>query len=172
VHLIDLTSSDTQPLEFSQRLDLAADCCGEDVVRVGEVQIEGAVECTGGGYHFSGRMTGEATLRCGRCLGEFSIPLDERVELELRPLASAPREDEIRIGKAELDVVFFETPSLDLAVVAAEQVQLSVPMKPLCRESCRGFCPRCGKNLNEGLCECPPETDARWAALQQWRSSE
>jgi uncharacterized protein len=172
VHEIDLTRSDTQSLEFAQRVSLASESCGEDVVRVGELQIEGRVERTGRGYHLAGRLGGEATLRCVRCLGEFSISLDESVELELVPAASAPREDELRLGKGELDVVFFETPSLDLAVVAAEQVQLCVPMKPLCSPQCRGFCARCGKNLNEGPCECPPEMDARWAALQQWRSSE
>lgn len=172
MHLLDLTHSDTQPLEFSQRVRLASEGYGEDVVRVGELCIEGQVERTARGYHLTGRLGGEATLRCVRCLREFAMPLDECVELELVPAASAPREEEIRLGKGELDVVFFETPSLDLAIVAAEQVQLSVPMKPLCNEECRGFCSRCGKNLNEGPCECPPETDARWAALQQWRSSE
>jgi uncharacterized protein len=172
VHLIDLTRSDTQPLDFDQRLRLASESWGEDVVRVGELHLEGHVERTSQGYHLGCRLEGEATLRCVRCLGEFALALDEQVELELIPAASAPREDETRLGKTELDVVFFDAPSLDLAYVAAEQVLLSVPMKPLCKQECRGFCSRCGKNLNEGPCECPPETDARWATLQQWRPSE
>jgi uncharacterized protein len=169
---LDLTRADTQSLEFAQRVSLAAECCGDDVVRAGELHVEGRVERTGRGYHLAGRLGGEATLRCVRCLREFSMPLDERVELDLVPATSAPCEDETRLGKGELDVVFYETPSIDLATVATEQVLLSVPMKPLCNEACRGFCSRCGKNLNEGPCECPAETDARWAALQQWRSGE
>jgi uncharacterized protein len=29
-----------------------------------------------------------------------------------------------------------------------------IPAKHLCRESCKGLCPRCGANLNEETCEC------------------
>ena len=51
-----------------------------------------------------------------------------------------------------------------------EQIFLTVPMKPLCREDCQGRCPRCGADLNAGACGCPPaeaETDSRFAALKK-----
>ena len=45
---------------------------------------------------------------------------------------------------------------------------LSLPFKNLCREDCRGLCPICGKNLNEGLCGCRPQTaDPRLEILRQ-----
>ena len=50
--------------------------------------------------------------------------------------------------------------------LVAEQVQLNLPTHPLCREDCRGLCPRCGANLNDGPCGCAePPGDPRWAAL-------
>jgi uncharacterized protein len=47
-----------------------------------------------------------------------------------------------------------------------EELILAVPEYVLCREECRGLCPRCGKDLNEGPCACRPEPDPRWAALE------
>lgn len=172
MHLIDLTSADSQPLEVAERICPDADGCGEDVVRVGEFMVDGQLERVSRGYQLTGRLKGAAVLRCARCLVEFSVSLDESFEIELRPATEAPHEDETRLGRNELDVIFYETPLLDLATVAAEQVQLAVPMKPLCSEGCRGFCSRCGRSLNEGPCECPPEIDARWTPLEQWRGEQ
>jgi len=69
-------------------------------------------------------------------------------------------------------VRFYEEPHLDLAELAAEQFGLAVPMKPLCAETCRGICPRCGANLNQGACPCPLQTDDRLAVLKVFRPSE
>ena len=49
---------------------------------------------------------------------------------------------------------------------------LSLPSKVLCREDCRGLCPHCGKDQNEGLCGCKPQAaDPRLEALGQWNHS-
>ena len=48
-----------------------------------------------------------------------------------------------------------------------EDIVLSLPPKTLCQPGCKGLCPRCGKNLNEGPCACAPEGDPRLAALRQ-----
>jgi uncharacterized protein len=42
-----------------------------------------------------------------------------------------------------------------------------VPHFVECRPDCKGLCPRCGANLNDGPCTCPPETDVRWDALKR-----
>ncbi|MDP9072105.1 MAG: DUF177 domain-containing protein [Actinomycetota bacterium] len=59
---------------------------------------------------------------------------------------------------------------LDLEPMARDAVLLELPLAPLCREECRGLCPSCGANLNEGGCSCQrvPE-DPRWAALDALR---
>ena len=57
---------------------------------------------------------------------------------------------------------------LDLTDAIREHAILAVPRFVLCAETCRGFCPRCGVNLNTGTCECEPEgMDERWAALKR-----
>ena len=44
---------------------------------------------------------------------------------------------------------------------------LNMDSKLLCSEDCKGLCSRCGANLNLGPCDCKPEPDPRFAALQQ-----
>ena len=60
---------------------------------------------------------------------------------------------------------------LDLGPAVREHVLLAVPQFVICDEACRGFCPRCGTNLNEASCDCVvEEEDPRWAALRRLRS--
>jgi uncharacterized protein len=59
---------------------------------------------------------------------------------------------------------------LDLGPLARELVLLDAPSTPLCRPACAGLCPKCGANLNHGVCGCPPATsDSRWGALDRLR---
>lgn len=59
---------------------------------------------------------------------------------------------------------------LDLRPIARELVLLDAPSTPLCREECAGLCPTCGKDLNQGACDCDgPPADPRWAALEGLR---
>ena len=169
---IELTRADTEPLAFSERPILAPQSGGEDVVSVAGVEIEGRVERAGEGYILEGNVKGAARLRCVRCLSEFEFPFAERLELHLVPSAALPQEDEMRLGMGDLEVHFYDEPKIDLGEVAAEQFALTVPMKPLCDESCRGICPRCGANLNLGPCPCPEKRDDRRSPLLDWRPSE
>ena len=74
----------------------------------------------------------------------------------------------------------FQTPlgrgsdlSADGQRLLIEQIQLNVPMKPLCRVDCAGLCPRCGVNLNSGPCGCAGEQiDPRWKALEALREKK
>jgi uncharacterized protein len=63
--------------------------------------------------------------------------------------------------------------NIDLRPAVRDQWLLSVPRFALCREECKGLCARCGADLNEGPCNCPPEpeTDNRWDALRAARPS-
>ncbi len=169
---LDLTRADTEPLEFSERPILPPGSGGEDVVSVSEVTVSGRAERAGRGYRLEGRIGLTATLRCSRCLREFDFPIAEAVDLHLLPLSAAPKDDDTRLDRDDLEVRFYGEPQLDLAEMAAEQLALALPMKPLCAAECRGLCPRCGANLNQGPCACPAESDDRWAPLLSWRPSE
>lgn len=56
----------------------------------------------------------------------------------------------------------------DLTNDVRECILLALPAYPVCREDCRGLCPKCRKNLNDGDCDCvQEEEDSRWSALDR-----
>ncbi len=71
---------------------------------------------------------------CGRCLGEFDIGLNKNLKLNYQADKSQP--------------------IIDLNPDIREEIIVGYPMKPLCSLACKGLCPKCGKNLNEGGCCC------------------
>ena len=72
--------------------------------------------------------------------------------------------------KEELDVEFYSDRAIPLRDVALEQIQLSIPMKPLCDEDCLGLCPTCGVNRTRERCSCETAiVDDRWGALKDIR---
>jgi uncharacterized protein len=57
---------------------------------------------------------------------------------------------------------------LDLSEAIRQYALVNTPMKPLCKKECAGICPTCGKNLNEGKCDCPKDNiDPRWSKLAE-----
>lgn len=59
-----------------------------------------------------------------------------------------------------------KTEFVDLTDELRQSIILALPSYPVCRQDCRGVCPTCGKNLNEGSCACDhTERDSRWGAL-------
>ena len=166
---LELARAESEPLAFRERVTFPAEACGDEVAGVDDLVIAGVVEATGNGFALDGEVTGTARLRCARCLKDYEVPLSERVSLRLLPATRVPRDEEVQLGRDELEVRFYEEPTVDLAELAAEQVQLALPLKPLCRESCQGLCPRCGADLNQGLCACPRTPDPRLSPLLEWR---
>ncbi|HUP28016.1 MAG TPA: DUF177 domain-containing protein, partial [Chloroflexia bacterium] len=59
---------------------------------------------------------------------------------------------------------------MDLSEPVRQAILVALPMKPLCREDCKGLCPNCGANWNDGLCDCTPEQmDNHWVGLRELR---
>lgn len=123
-------------------------------------------------FRFEKRVLIEGTanisvaLKCGRCLKEALLPLDIVFKEEYIPAEDIRGETEQELSDRDLDLGFYSNDELDIKEIVKEQVLLSVPIKPLCSEECRGLCPVCGKDLNEGACNCrKEEIDPRLAPL-------
>lgn len=123
-----------------------------------------------GEYVASGTIQATADLRCSRCLGAVPFASESEFTVRYRPRSENP-ESEIEVYVGELDVEFYDERSISLAELAREMVDVAVPMKVLCSEACRGLCPHCHANLNEGPCDCEPTTDVRWGSLRAVRDS-
>lgn len=113
-----------------------------------------------------GRLSGEAALECRRCLKAICVPIAEEVSVLYQVGVGAVEAEEMEVYPLPA-----RGNNLDLSGMVREHVVLAVPAYAICSEACRGLCPKCGKNLNEGPCECAPvEGDERWAALRRLKS--
>lgn len=112
-----------------------------------------------------------ADLTCSRCAEPYPFASTSDFHLRFRPRPQVTsEEEEIEITPGELDIEFYTERAISLRELAAEQIQLSIPMKPLCDEQCLGLCPQCGANRNREQCSCEMSmTDGRWGALHTIR---
>ena len=118
-------------------------------------------------YLADGTTTFTADFLCARCVEPFPFANSSEFHLRFRPRPELSEEnDELEITPDELDIEFYTERSIELRHLAAEQIQLSIPMKPLCTEGCLGLCPTCGANRNGERCSCQSlVADERFAVL-------
>lgn len=122
-------------------------------------------------FRLVGRAQTTLELPCGRCLEPFTMPVDQTFDLRYQPHALNTGEGERELEEDDLTTAFYEHDEIDLGQLMREQFVLSLPMKPLCGEACRGLCPICGTNLNRGTCDCKPVwEDPRLAALRELKT--
>lgn len=129
----------------------------------GALEVRVRAQQAGGDVVVRGRFDGTLESECRRCLTPLVVEVEGELSLLYRPAHGGKYDDD-----------GYELPArgreLDLREALREHVVLAAPRYALCREDCRGLCPRCGKNLNEGPCDCrDDEADERWAPLRRLR---
>ena len=162
------------PQDYRGTFDVApSELDRDEVAGISPVTIETQVAPseTAGEYIADGTVNFTADYTCSRCLEPYPIANSSSFHVRFRPRPAVAEEEEIEITEAEeLDVEFYSDRSVPLRDLAVEQVQLSIPMKPLCEENCLGLCAHCGANRNRESCKCDEAvTDGRWGALQDIR---
>lgn len=124
------------------------------------VLAEGVVRNTAGVLVMTGQIQTTIHGICDRCTSPFEreivFPIDVVLVTEL---ADEENEDEW--------VFPLEGDSANLDDIVRTVFVLNLDSKLLCKEDCKGLCHRCGKNLNDGPCNCQKELDPRFAALKQ-----
>jgi uncharacterized protein len=106
---------------------------------------------------------------CSRCLEPFKVPVDTRFDLLFLPVSEHVGTEERPIEENDLGVSFYRDETIDLGDAMREQFYLTLPMKPLCQDDCRGLCPVCGVNRNRETCTCTSEwVDPRLEALRRF----
>lgn len=138
----------------------------DELLELSPISWSGTIDRLDAGYLMRARLAYEQTLACQRCLGSVSLTVDEPVDLLMVMHERGADEEERELEEKDLGVLVVDDDEVDLQPILLEQLQLNVPMRPLCREECKGLCPTCGADLNQGECRCVNETiDPRWAGL-------
>ena len=170
---ISLEAAAEEPLAFEFELAVPAESLDrEPLLELSPVAFTGEVAPIESGFALTGDLSWAGKLECSRCLAAYPFESAENFSLVLYKRKTGEPAD-LQLDKEDLDVYFYEEPELSVSPIVEERIQMAVPMKPLCREDCRGLCPTCGKDLNQGPCECRDEAiDPRWEALSQLRTAK
>lgn len=130
---------------------------------VSPIEAEGAVEMHGGFAQLAVTVSFDFSVPCDRCTSQINRRFTYRFAHTLVEALSNEQD-----ADDDQYIVLEEDGSLDLDCLLTEDILLALPTKFLCREDCRGLCPTCGKNLNDGPCGCSQhQIDPRLEVLKQ-----
>ena len=123
--------------------------------------------------HVQGEFQVKLASECDRCLEPAGFAVDRKFDLFYRPAKELDAEEEIALKEDETEIGFYDGEAVELEEILREQVLLALPVQKLCRGDCKGLCPSCGVNLNQGQCGCAPVVTATgWgAALREIKLS-
>lgn len=134
---------------------------GEEITITQSPVINGKIRNLDGTMlEFKGSAELVMMMSCSRCMEDVEVPLLLEFSQRFQPAETMGE-------KQDEDAEVFADYRLDLLEFVINEIRLGVPMKVVCREDCKGLCPKCGRNLNEGPCNCDlHEEDPRWEALK------
>ncbi|SKA92275.1 uncharacterized protein SAMN05443428_11233 [Caloramator quimbayensis] len=119
------------------------------------LKVDGSAYYDGGLIKVKGTISTSIKAQCSRCLETFNYELN----IDYDEIFSKAHEDE--------DTYSYDGNTIDLSNMVIDNIILSMPIKFLCSEDCKGLCSICGKNLNTGKCNCEKgEIDPRLAVLK------
>ena len=124
---------------------------------ISPLHAKGSVSNEAGVLHLRGEAAADLLCICDRCGEEF----ESRKTTQLEAVIT----EEDNTDDPELFVI--KDDGIDLDEVVSTCFVLDMETKFLCREDCKGICPGCGVNLNQGTCKCKKQIDPRFAVLEQ-----
>lgn len=136
----------------------------KDITAVSPLEVDLSASMVGESLmELKGTLSAELDTQCSRCLKEvhqhLNIPFEERFRSV--------------VGEAELEedeedaTIPVEGEAFDTVPFCEESFVIHLPFTPLCSEECKGLCPTCGQDWNEGSCDCDnTRVDPRLAALK------
>ncbi len=134
--------------------------------------VKGEVKVTrlSDGVLVQGEVEAMVALQCSRCLDDLTLPVDARLEEQFQPTIDVETGYTIHRAEYEQDDNAFMIDSnhlMDLSEPVRQALLVALPMRPVCREDCKGLCPVCGANRNYVDCgHEEAQVDSRWEGLR------
>lgn len=151
--------SDGEAIAFAYDADLTQEQMNGEYPFCTPVHVEGEVRNHLGVLKLHAAVCALYETRCARCLAPVKVNLETLCDTILsKDVQNEQRDDSYQM----------EGDSVELDDIVIPALLLDVRMTYLCRPDCKGLCPTCGKDLNEGSCSCNGrEIDSRLAVLQK-----
>lgn len=110
---------------------------------------------------------------CSRCLEQVVVPVECSFAEQLLYTKDVSLFSHLAVGEVEEKYFIYDNDTLEITDIIRESILAVLPLKILCKDDCRGLCPKCGKNLNQGQCDCDlHEVDPRLAILAKLKETE
>ncbi len=139
----------------------------EDCRFASPVKVDGTLTVSENSLVLQADIGVDLTFSCGRCLEDMEEHISGEIATYYEKTDRAIPEGEELTEADDVEILDYSAKTIDLRRRIAELVNLNMPMKPLCSDDCKGLCPECGRNLNEGACGCGTrQEDPRWHTLK------
>ncbi|SHI69163.1 uncharacterized protein SAMN05444401_1365 [Clostridium amylolyticum] len=130
---------------------------GDEIVFKSPVKAKGKASVLEDIIQLDMEVSAVIELTCTRCLDRYTSNINLNIFEEYTN--DSQKENE--------DIIFITEEYLDIKKVITDNILLSLPIKKLCSNDCKGLCQNCGANLNRNTCNCPQEdVDIRMAKLK------
>lgn len=192
---LNLEAAFDEPVDLSHEFEIPSGRLERpELLSLSPVSFTGRLERVDPGFVLSGNLAFSGVVACARCLASVPFVRNEKASWTFMPAHEKPvvkpkaaRPADARAAKAgkpprgsdrngdedgdellpeDLDVVYYDDLVVPFDHFIEEQMQLELPMKALCRDTCKGLCPQCGADRNVSPCTCAPPPDERWKSLK------
>ena len=161
INLSEIVKSDGSEKSFQGQMNIEpVKYMGLTVTFDEDVEVNGIVRNIGGVLELEADVTGTLHTSCARCMKPVQEAFDAKVSETLMQEGAQAELDQ--------DVILFSGYSLSVDEIVLNSILVSMPVRYLCKEDCKGLCPTCGKDLNDGGCGCSSDVvDPRFEVLSK-----
>ncbi|MFQ6084155.1 MAG: DUF177 domain-containing protein [Candidatus Aminicenantia bacterium] len=162
--IIEIQKLPPQGMKISEDFEfISSELVEQEAVFLDSVHSKAEIKKIGDKIIIRGEIKTRLNLLCSRCLSPFDYPIISSFDLIYLPVEKFELKEELEIE--DLENLFYANDQIDLKQIILDQLNLSIPLKPLCSEECQGLCPICGQELKNGQCGC--EVDSVDPRLQK-----
>lgn len=163
IRLQELATMPGYRAQFDYTIDLSQEEVAFEFPFQHPVRLEGEVSDDAGAITLSATVHARVSARCARCGKPVEYDKETPVEFLLVKEVEGAEEE------LQDDLYLIESDAVELDDILVPELILDMEMAVLCDEDCKGLCPKCGQNLNQGECGCVrKEIDPRLAVLQKF----
>ena len=138
-----------------------------------QLAVDTVISHEGKFLNMKGHVQTAVKGNCSRCLKQVTVPVECDFAEQLLYAKDVSLFSHLEVGEVEEKYFIYDNDTLDITDIIRESILAVLPQKILCRDDCRGLCPKCGKNLNQGQCDCDlHEVDPRLAILAKLKETE
>ncbi|MFH1759572.1 MAG: DUF177 domain-containing protein [bacterium] len=129
-----------------------------------KIVLEVTIQRRGDSFTLDSSIKACFILECSRCLEKFNFPISADFQVFAR--IDKIKQDNESLDDGSLYILSYSDQTIDFRERVKDEILLSIPVKPLCKETCGGLCSICGQNLNIKKCNCKVQLkDPRWEPL-------